>query len=321
MFPSPRLSRRAFGMAALTAPLAVSFAGQARADGHAAPGDAAIYGASLGSYRITAIMDGVAPLGRGFFFGLPDEQINSVMEANGIGPDLLPAPVNAYLLQSGDRTILIDAGMGGLEMLGPGFGRLSAGLAAAGTSAEAVDTVVVTHLHPDHVGGLLAGGGAAFANAELVVAEAEATFWTDDAAMAAAPEAMQGLFQLAKAVMGAYAGRVTQVADGAEIAPGLTLSLSPGHTPGHSVVMIDGGDRQVMMVADTIHNAELHTALPNIGFGFDVDTGLAAQSRVALFDRLAADKTLIAGSHVHFPGFGRILRDGEVYRYVPATWA
>lgn len=315
------LTRRAFSLAALSAPLAATLVPtQIRADGHGAAPVPALYDAALGSYKVTAILDGIAPLARPFFFGLDEAQIDAVLAGAGTPGPELPAPVTAYLLTSADRTILIDTGMGEVEILGPGFGRLISGLAAAGVAPGDVDTVIITHLHPDHVGGLLAGGVPVFANAEIVVAQAEAGFWTDAAMAAAAPAEAQGLFQLAGATLGAYGDQVTQVADGAEVAPGITLHLSPGHTPGHSVLRIDGGDRQLMMVADTIHNVALHTALPSISFGFDTDSALAGQSRVRLFDMLAADNMLIAGTHVHFPGLGRILKAGDAYAYAPASW-
>jgi len=312
------LTRRTLGKAALATPLAVA-AGTAGAQTPATQG-AALYDAPLGDYQITAILDGIAPLGRGFFFGEDAAAIDATLAQIGVGPDVLPAPVSAYLLRSADRTILIDAGMGGLDILGPGFGRLSASLAVLGVDPQDVDTVILTHAHPDHLGGLIANDAAVFGAAELVVAEAEVAFWTDDAMMAQAPEEAQGLFALVRGTLGAYGDQVTQVASGTEVAPGVTLQVSPGHTPGHAVLRIDGGAQQLMMIADTVHSADLHLAMPDVGFGFDVDAGLAAQSRRQLFDEINADKLLVAGSHIHFPGFGRILKAGDGYRFAPATW-
>ncbi|MEL7174901.1 MAG: MBL fold metallo-hydrolase [Pseudomonadota bacterium] len=307
------------GAAALPATAALAGAASpALAAGHSATEGAALYSAPLGQYRITALLDGIAPLGRGFFFG--SEEIDPVMEQVGIGPDALPAPVSAFLLQSDDRTILIDAGMGEQELLGPGFGGVTPGLAAAGVAPEDIDLVVLTHAHPDHLGGLIRGDEAVFKNAELAVGEVEADFWTDEAMMAQAPDEAKGLFQLAQTVLNAYGTSVTRIADGGDAAPGLSMMLSPGHTPGHSIVRIDGGDRQLMMIADTLHSADVHTALPDVGFGFDSDPAQAAASRRRIFDMVSADKMLVAGSHIHFPGFGRILQDGEAYRFIPATW-
>ena len=316
-----QLNRRHLLQGAAALPLvaaAGSVATQAKAAGHSATAGAAVYSAPLGQYKITALLDGVAPLGRGFFFG--SDEIDPFLESAGLGPDTVPAPVSAFLLQSDDRTILIDAGLGEQELLGPGFGGVTPSLAAAGVAASDVDTVILTNAHPDHLGGLISGTAAVFTEAELVVAEAEAAFWTDVGMMAQAPAESQGLFQLTQTVLGAYGSRVTRVADGAEVAPGMSLMLSPGHTPGHSVIMIDGGDRQLLMAADTLHSADLHTAMPDVGFGFDSDPMQAAQSRRRIFDMVSADKMLVAGSHIHFPGFGRILTDGDAYRYAPATW-
>lgn len=315
------LSRRTFAKALAAAPLGMAaLPATARADGQAAPKQPAIYGAGIGDYRMTAIMDGVVPLTRSFFFGPDDAAIDQAVADAGIGPQSLPAPVNAYLLQSAERTILIDAGMGALDFMGPGLGRLKAGLAAAGVAPADVDTVLVTHLHPDHIGGMLGEGGVAFPNAEVILAEAEAKFWTDPAMLAAAPDEAKGMFQLASGVVRAYGDAITLVADGAQVAPGITLKLSPGHTPGHAVLHIDGGDRQLLMLTDTVHVSDLHMALPHIGFGFDVDTAMAGESRVRRLEEVVADGTLVSGSHIHFPGFGRVLRERDAYRFAPATW-
>ncbi|MEM7295856.1 MAG: MBL fold metallo-hydrolase [Pseudomonadota bacterium] len=317
------LTRRGFAKSAIAAPVAAASlattATSTSAGGHAAA-PPALYGAPLGSYTITSILDGIAPLGRQFFFGPDPAEIDAAATEAGVGPDLLPAPVSAFLLRSDNRTILVDAGMGDLDILGPGFGRLDAGLAAAGVAPAEVDTVIITHAHPDHIGGMLADGAPAFNNAEVVIAEAEAGFWTDAGIQAQAPEEAQGLFALVQGTLDAYGDQVTQVGAGAEVAPGITLSISAGHTPGHAHLMVDGGERQLLIVADSMHSADLHTAIPEIGFGFDVDPGLAAESRRAMFDKVSADKMLIAGSHIHFPGFGRVLKSGDAFRYAPATW-
>lgn len=315
------LSRRAFASAALAAPFAATAAAPVVAQAaNPATARAALYSAPLGRYKITALLDGIAPLGRGVFFG--SDQIDRVMQETGLGPEALPAPISSYLLQSEDRTILIDAGMG-LEFagFGPGFGRLFPGLAALGLKPEDIDTLIITHLHVDHIGGMLHGGSAVFPNAEVIIAEQEAGFWTDPAMLAAAPEEAKGFFQLAAGTVAAYGDQITLVQDGAEIAPGVSAQLAVGHTPGHMALRIDGGDRQMLMVADLLHSADIHTAVPEAGFGFDVDAAVAVETRKRLFDQLSSDKTLIAGSHIHFPGFGRILPAGEAYRFASATWS
>ncbi|MEO0568312.1 MAG: MBL fold metallo-hydrolase [Pseudomonadota bacterium] len=311
------LTRRSFGLAALSAPAILttttlpSFAQTATS----AP---AMFDAPLGNYKITSIFDGMGPLQKGMFIG-DQAAIDTALAAGGITGDAMPAPITAFLLQSADRTILIDAGMGELDAFGPGFGRVSDALQAVGVTVEDVDMVIVTHAHLDHIGGLIKGGAAVFPNAEVVLTEIEHGFWSDAGIAAQAPQEAQGMFQLAQAVFGAYSGRLSLVASGAEVAPGIRMELSPGHTPGHALVQIDGGDRQLLMVADTLHSSVLHTALPDVGFGFDVDSTTAAASRRRVFDRAASDNLIIAATHVPFPGFGRFVRSGEAYAYVPAS--
>ncbi len=313
------LNRRSFGLAALAAPAILTTSTlPSFADGHSAARPA-LYDAVLGKYRIVSLFDGMAPLQKGMFSG-DEAAIDAALAAGGITGETLPAPITAFLLQSDEQTILIDAGMGELDLFGPGFGRTSDALAVLGVAPEDVDMIIVTHAHPDHIGGVIGGSGAVYPNAELVLTDVEHGFWGDAATMALAPETAQGLFQLAQSVFAAYGDRVRPVSSGTEVAPGITLELSPGHTPGHALVHIDGGDRELLMVADTLHSAVLHTALPDLAFGFDTDSALAATSRRRVFDRAASDNLLIAATHVPFPGFGRFIRAGDAYAYAPASW-
>ncbi len=318
-----RMTRRAFGLAGLggaAATLGAAATAPATAATEAMAVAPAMYDAPVGNYRLTAIFDGMIPLGKNLFFGPDQADIDAALGAVGIEGETLPVPATAYLLRSEDRTILIDAGFGELEMFGPGFGRLSPALAAAGVAPQDVDLIIATHAHPDHIGGLLRGGQAAFPEAELVISNVDHGFWSDAGMMAQAPKEAQGMFGLAQAVFGAYAKRLRPVASGSEVAPGVRLELSPGHTPGHSVIHIDGGTQELLLAADTVLHPDLQTALPEVLTGFDIDAAQAAQSRAAIFDRAASDGILIAASHVHFPGFGRFVRNGSGYRFAPASW-
>lgn len=315
-----KLTRRTFGIAALAAPTLISGTAPLLAQSATpATQPASVYGATIGAYRVTALLDGIAPMSTDWFLGGSPDTFEAALAKSGITGASLPAPINAFLLQSDSATILVDAGLGGLDMMGPGFGQVSAGLAVLGVAPTDIEILVMTHAHPDHIGGMIGATGAAFPNAELVVTGVEHSFWTDAGIMAQAPDEMKGGFQLAQAVFGAYADRLKLVEDKAEIAPGVTIEIVPGHTVGHAALHIDGGERQLLMVTDAVHSIDLQTALPEHGTMFDTDPVLAAQSRVRLFDRAAADNVLIVGCHVHFPSFGRIVRAGENYRYAPAS--
>ncbi|MEM7074086.1 MAG: MBL fold metallo-hydrolase [Pseudomonadota bacterium] len=314
-----RLTRRHFGIAALSAPALLS-AKTAPARAEAASGRApALFDAPLGRYRITALLDGMGPLHKGMFMG-DGAAIDAALAAGGIAGDAMPAPVTAFLLQSEDQTILIDSGLGDVDILGPGLGRVPAALDALGVDPADVTLIIVTHAHPDHIGGMIRNGAATFPEAEVVITNEEYAFWGDAGMMARAPAEAQGLFQLAQSVYAAYGDRLRPVASGTEVAPGITMELSPGHTPGHALVQIDGGDRQLWMVADSLHNSVLHTALPDVGFGFDTDPAEAAVSRRRVFDRAVADNLIVAATHVPFPGLGQFVRAGDAYAYVPASW-
>lgn len=159
-FSVSRTRRSSFGLqTALLAPVAdTTLPNLDHADGRAANLRAALPEAPLGRYWIAELLDGIAPFGRGFFFG-DDAPSDATLAETGIGPETLPAPVRAYLLRSPDQTLLIDAAMGEIDLLGPDFQRLAAGLAAAGVAPADIDTAIVTHLHPEHIGGMLAGQG------------------------------------------------------------------------------------------------------------------------------------------------------------------
>ncbi|WP_417522966.1 MBL fold metallo-hydrolase [Marinovum sp.] len=272
---------------------------------------------------MTALYDGAIQVPNDVFLGEDRRKIEDALQNGGmgLGPDLVPIPVLAFCLQSEDATILIDAGLGAVDAFGPGTGHVANALAVAGIQPSDVSLVVVTHAHPDHIGGLLTGKEPSFPNARVVMAEAEHGFWSDAGITAQAPEEMRGFFHLAQGMFGAYRDCLDLVSPDTEIHSGIRLEAAPGHTPGHSILHIDGGDQQFAMMADIVHNAVLQTCHPEIGFAFDVDPGQAAATRSGLLDRCAADNVLIAASHVPFPGLGRFLRDGAGYRYLPATLA
>lgn len=318
----PSLGRRQFlgaAAAATAASLVPTAHGQEKTATPKHTPPAGMVSASLGAYEITSLLDGIIPMEKGYFSG-NQEAIDKVLDQVGLGDGKMPAPVSAFLLQSSEKTILIDTGMGAIDMLGPGYGQMANALQAKGVGPADVDQVIITHMHPDHVGGLItAERTSVFPNAEVMISEVDSTFWNNPEHMAKAPDEAKGIFQFAQMVHKVYGDQITLVQDGKEITKGITLQSAAGHTPGHSVLKIDGGERSILMVADLFHSADLHPALPDIGFGFDIDSTQAAETRKKLFDQVSTDKTVIAGSHAHFPGFGRIIKDGDAYRYLSVS--
>ena len=275
------------------------------------------YSRRVGEFTVTALNDGFfeAPPGA-ILLGISTEDAEALLAARYRGPALL-LHVNAYLVQGGGRTVLIDTGTGG--QMGPTAGRLMQNLAAAGVQPDDVDAVLLTHFHGDHSGGLAtADGQAVFPRAELLYPPADAAYWFDDAAQAAAPEAKRGAFTAARAAAAPYRERMRAV-DG-EAFPGVTRLPLPGHTPGHSGWQIGNGPDALLIWADIMHVPEVQGPRPTVGVGFDVDPAQAVETRQAILARAAGERLLIAGMHMHFPGFCHISKDGDGYAVIPEAW-
>ena len=278
---------------------------------------ASIFRVKVGTIEVTALHDGGLALPGAAFLG--DASVVAATLAAAGQPDPVPTPVLAFLVNTGDRLVLVDTGY--RDQGGPSAGRLPAQLAAAGVRPEDVDVVALTHAHPDHVAGAVgAGGRAAFPNAELVVAEAEIAFWTSDSMLAQAPADARPFFALARDGLAPYAARTRRIADGAEIAPGVTAVAAPGHTPGHTMFRVSSGGAQLLVFGDIVHSAAIQFARPEISMAFDTDPAMAAATRKRVFDMAATDRLAFAGAHVPFPGVGTAVRDGAAFRHVPTLW-
>jgi glyoxylase-like metal-dependent hydrolase (beta-lactamase superfamily II) len=228
--------------------------------------------------------------------------------------------VNAFLIHSKGRTAIVDTGSG--NYLLPTAGFVQRNLAAAGIDPKSIDTVLLTHMHPDHSAGLtdMSNGERLFPNAELVMHENEPKHWFDDGAMAKADERAKKLyFQAGREQVEPYKDRTRLFTQG-EVFPGVTAVPSVGHTPGHTAFLIASGNDQLMIWGDTVHVPEVQIAVPEAGMAFDTDLAAAAAARKRMFDRVSADGVLVAGMHLHFPSFARLARRGNGYQLYPEPW-
>jgi len=228
--------------------------------------------------------------------------------------------VNTFLIHSKGRTAIVDTGSG--NYLQPTAGFVQRNLALAGIDPKSIDTVLLTHMHPDHSAGLtdMSNGQLLFPNAELVMHENELAHWFDDGAMAKVDErSTQLYFQAGREQVAPYKSRTRLFKDG-EVFPGVTAIPSHGHTPGHTAYLIASGNDQLMIWGDTVHVPEVQTAFPEAGMAFDTDLAAAAAARKRMFDRVSADGILIAGMHLHFPAFSRLARRGDAYALYPEAW-
>jgi glyoxylase-like metal-dependent hydrolase (beta-lactamase superfamily II) len=300
--------------AATLAPALPAFA-RAPLTGAQVPG---IYRRKLGDIEITPILDGFIPFDTKVFNGSDPAFFHQVLTLDGQTKPMLTA-VNAFVVNTRDRTYLVDAGAGAWNMMGNTMGQAEVRLRAAGITPEQIDAVILTHAHPDHHGGLLtAEKTARFPNAELIIAETEHAFWHDDGMLSQAPAEAKGFFASARGALAPYANRTRKVKPG-EIASGLSLERFPGHTPGHSILRVSSGAEQMLLVGDCIHNILIQTAQPEATVVFDVDGKQAAASRRRMLDLAAADGLLISGAHMPFPGFGWVKKNGNAFRFVPTS--
>ena len=272
----------------------------------------------VGDRTVTALLDGALRIEPAMLQGIDAQEYAEIVEAAFRDPETYRSPVNAFLIEGGDGLVLVDAGTG--NAMGPGLGRVLANLEAAGHAPEDVSTLLVTHLHPDHIGGALRGGEAVFPNAEVVVSAADVAFWTDSATRAAAPAEAAPFFDLAAAFVAAYRDRLREIEGEAEVTPGVTAVPLPGHTPGHTGFRLDSGDGSLLLWADIVHVPPVQFARPAVTIGFDSDPAQAAATRKEVLDQAAADRLLVAGAHMEFPGVAQIERAGEGYRAVPVVY-
>lgn len=271
----------------------------------------------FGGTAVTALSDGYLNLPNELLRGIEPAEAGALLHAAFRGPQPRTS-VNAFLVQSGGRTVLVDAGAGGKAY--PTLGRLAENLAAAGVQPGDVGAVVLTHMHIDHWGGLAdANGVAVFPRAELVVPAAEAAYWLDAATAAAAPEADKPRFAGAQAAAAPYRDRI-RTFDGGQAVPGLQAVPLPGHTPGHTGCLIEDGGERLLIWGDVMHVPDVQGPRPEVTIGFDGDPAGAVASRRRALDMAASERLLVAGMHLHFPGFVHVARAGDGYALVPELW-
>jgi len=278
-----------------------------------------IHHVSVGDIIVTALNDGVAEGSVDLLAGLPAAEAEALQRAEfrKLPPRLT---ISAFLLTIGGKHVLIDGGSG--SAMGPGHGMLHTHLATLGIDPGAIDTVLVTHAHIDHVAGLIDdAGGARFPNAELVINATERDFWLDAGIAAAAPEPARASFALATRCLTPYGNRTRTVTHGEAALPGVVVHHLPGHTPGHSGWMLSSGSDSMLIWGDVVHMPGVQFARPEAGMVFDVDTGQGRASRAQAFDMAATDKLRVAGMHLDFPTFGHVVRAGSGYAFIPEVWS
>lgn len=278
------------------------------------------YRMMLGDFEITALSDGT--------HAFPIDTVMRGITPEQIGKDLaeadLTAPVqgsiNAFLVNTGKKLILIDAGAG--VLYGNCCGRLLDNLRAAGYQPEQVDEVLLTHLHKDHAGGIVTDGKRAFPNAVVRLSQQEADYWLDPASKATGPAFLATFYDAAVASTAPYiaARRFSPYASYGEITPGITAMPAPGHTPGHAMYMVKSGAQQLLVWGDIVHMAALQLPHPEATVQYDSEQDVARTTRAQLLKQLGKDHVLVGAAHIAFPGLGHLRQDGQRYAWLPVNY-
>ncbi|WP_449242602.1 MBL fold metallo-hydrolase, partial [Desulfovibrio sp.] len=320
------LTRREFlGLAAALAatqalPLVPAFAAAPAKRGGQAPG---YFRISVGDVEVTALYDGGGLIRPDMLHGAAPERLTALLEDAGLDPKAgEPTAINAFLLNTGRSLILVDAGGG--TALGPRAGLLPANLRASGYEPDQVDTALLTHLHPDHVLGLVGPDGAPlFPNAVVRAAAAEAAYWLSDERLASAPEQRKASITALRALAAAYdaLGKWKPFGPGEAPASGVTAEPLPGHTPGHHGFRVESQGRSLLCIGDIIHCPDVQFAEPGVTIDYDTDQAQAKATRLALLARLAKEPVLVAGAHLPFPGIGKVRDRDAGYAWLPAPYS
>jgi glyoxylase-like metal-dependent hydrolase (beta-lactamase superfamily II) len=278
------------------------------------------YRMMLGEFEVTALSDGTValPVDK-LLTGTTPQHVAQVLARHDLKVPV-ETSVNGYLINTGNKLVLIDTGAAGL--FGPTLGRLVANLKAAGYQPEQVDEVYITHMHPDHVGGLADGDKPAFPNAVVRADKHDAEHWLSQAHMDQAPKEAKGFFQGAMASLKPYvtAGKFVPFDGDTELVPGIKAQATHGHTPGHSVYLVESKGQKLALWGDLMHVATVQFAEPAVTIQFDTDAKAAAAQRKKAYAEAASQGYWVAAAHLSFPGIGHVHAEGRGYRWVPANY-
>lgn len=274
----------------------------------------------VGTFEVVVIKDGARSSGapaETFGTDQKPEAVSALLKQNFLPTDAFVNGFSPVLINTGSDVILFDTGMGEQGRAG-GMGRLSEGMIAAGYSPEDVTIVVLTHMHGDHIGGLMEKGKPAFAKARYITGQREYDFWIDPAREGTPAAGGQ------KAVLAnvkPLAEKTTFLSDkGGDVVSGITAEAAFGHSPGHMIYRVESEGKQLILAADTANHFVLSLQRPDWEVKFDMDKKAAASTRKRVFDMVAADRVAFLGYHMPFPSVGYVEKLDAGYRFVPKSY-
>jgi glyoxylase-like metal-dependent hydrolase (beta-lactamase superfamily II) len=275
------------------------------------------YRFKIGDFEATIVSDGPLPLGDPHknFLGLTEAEMDAQLTDNFLPLANAVLEQNALVVNTGDKLILFDTGLGGLHLFGPTTGKLMNSLKTAGIDPKDIDAVVMTHAHIDHCGGCMADDGSRnFPNAEYYITQADYDFWTDETKV---PKEFKVFVDTARKNLQPNKDRLHFFKDGEEVLPGVHAIYAPGHTVGHTIFMINSGKESLCYVGDLAHHPILLLEKPLTEFMYDTDAKQSAKTRVKMLTMLAENRTRMLAYHFAWPGIGHVAKHGDGFRYFP----
>jgi glyoxylase-like metal-dependent hydrolase (beta-lactamase superfamily II) len=276
----------------------------------------------LGDYQLTALYDGTwfLPIDDKFIRNAGAEAVNAALAAAFLPPRVLPVTFTALLVNTGAKLVLIDTGTAG--QITDSAGVMRDNLKAAGVAPADIDTIVISHFHPDHIDGIKTKDGVkVFPHAEILVPEPEWTFWMDDANMGRYSGTVHRYFLNARRIFRDITKELHRFKPGAEVAPGIVSIPAYGHTPGHTAFSVHSGKQSLLVMSDTVRNPYLFVRHPEWQPIFDMNGPLAAAARRTMLERAAVDRMFVEAYHFPFPACGHIVKSGAAYQLEPVMWA
>jgi glyoxylase-like metal-dependent hydrolase (beta-lactamase superfamily II) len=276
----------------------------------------------VGSAECVALYDGIWEKGHepGFIKNASLDEVKQALAAAGLRTDFVPIPVSALVVKLNEKLVLCDAGGGG-QVQEPDSvffsGKLLANMELAGIDPHKIETILISHFHPDHVLGLLDArtNRPVFPNAEIIVPAVEYRWWTDPALISRLPPIRRAAAQRIQAALPKWKN-VLPVNGEDEVVPGIRFVSAPGHTAGHTAFHLSSGNAQLLISGDTAYVPALFATHPGWQLGYDQDGKEAVETRRRLLDRVVTDSMLICGTHFPWPGVGTIAKEGAGYAFI-----
>lgn len=272
-----------------------------------------VYSWNLGDFRCFCLYDGFHRYQLDEFFqGVPRARIRAALRRRDEPTQYIETPYTCLLIDTGERRVLIDMGAGSLT---PNTGLLPLNLRQAGYAPDDIDTIIITHAHPDHIGGSLdEAGQPVYGRAQIFIGQDEWAFWMSDYAADQVPASFVNLAREKLMPLNAQAHCIREAG---ALLPGFSVIPAPGHTPGHLALAIHSADQRLLHIGDAVLH-RLHLLRPDWHPIFDIDAALAAQTKAALLSEAAETGVLVFAHHLApFPNLGHVSREGTHWRWHP----